>query len=46
MCFTILCVMVIFNIIMLLANVWLRVKNEKTLAEIKARLGGFEHETS
>jgi hypothetical protein len=31
--------MLILNILMLLANVWLRIKTEKTLAEIKERSG-------
>ena len=40
----ILCVMTVLNILMLLLNVWLRIDSEKTLAEIKERLGDSEDE--
>lgn len=39
-----LCVITILNIIMLLLNVWMRIDSEKTLAEIKERLGDSEDE--
>lgn len=37
--FKILCVMTVFNIAMLLLNIWLRLDSEETLAEIKKRSG-------
>ncbi len=40
--FKILCVMTLLNIAMLLANIWMRIDSEKTLAEIKEQLGGSE----
>lgn len=40
--FKILCVLTVLNILMLLANIWLRFDSEKTLEEIKERSGFYE----
>lgn len=37
--FKILCVMTVLNILMLLANIWMRFDSQKTLEEIKERSG-------
>ena len=39
-------VLTIFNIIMLLLNVWLRFDSEKTLVKLKESLGDSKDETS
>ena len=40
----ILCVMTVLNILMLLANIWMRIDSQKTLEEIKER-GGFDEDS-
>ena len=40
----ILCVMTVLNIVMLVFNVWMRIDSEKTLAELKERIGDSEDE--
>ena len=39
MALKVLCVLTLLNIAMLLANIWLRLDSEETLAEIKERSG-------